>query len=845
MALLLLLAFIIGALTVVAMEAAGLWFLIRFLNRKAERKEIKAKDVASVSSPGDLNLSLSNKQGTVWILVPDQVLKSGLEKKEIMEVTPVRKYARIRDHCLILMEPDGSCVEISLRGCTIVAVSATSLSSRKWAKRYPIKVERRDSAIYRGHKIIYIYLETSWDKESWCKALRLASCNDKEKITWFSELNAEFHSYLTSLNAGYPSFMKPYGGSNTESIDKLIKFDNSSSKVRQFLKKLTKKASKSGQDYKTSGASTSAHEETKVNQKSRSFQDLFLINDIAKVDTAGKIPGIISDDASVTSSVSSAIETGIENHLPQISDEGTLCINVLISRLFFDVKNSSQIKTLIQNRIQRALSNMRIPSYIGEVNCTAVDPGNLPPHVLAMRVLPSNMDEVWSLEIDLEYQGGMVLDFETRLEIRELELEGGETSFGMNNASEATSDLLEGFEDLGKQLKISEETPIDIKQKDEIYDGKGLKLNYLLGSFTECIVKCSTSQNNLICSFKVTSVSPIHYIVYYRELLYGYDNKDFDTLNKAENPKGTAQASSQGSRWKSMLHSISKQVSQVPLALGIKVSSLSGTMRLCMKPPPSDHIWFGFTSMPDIQFNLESFVGDHKITNGHLALFLISRFKTAIRETLVLPNSDSVGIPWMLAEKDDWVPRKAAPFMWYKNNQDSIAANSNNTTKQGIPRCFTGEATQQGGVEANTNTNASTRSLPMSNEKTKDVDSCIPEAMGEYSDACASSSSSMDEATFNENCSQEIRAPLLNKDKSQEFGMTDDNKPDKHLHSPSQIFVEGQTHNSDDEESRMRRIGTRERMRGLGKKMGEKLVVKRRHLEERGRSFVERMRGPS
>lgn len=66
---------------------------------------------------------------------------------------------------------------------------------------------------------------------------------------------------------------------------------------------------------------------------------------------------------------------------------------------------------------------------------------------------------------------------------------------------------------------------------------------------------------------------------------------------------------------------------KVPLSLGIRISSLCGTIRVCMKPPPSDQIWFGFTSMPDIQFNLESFVGDHKITNGRLALFLISRFK--------------------------------------------------------------------------------------------------------------------------------------------------------------------------------------------------------------------------
>lgn len=80
-------------------------------------------------------------QGTLWVLAPDKVPKSGLEektpteqrkRKEILEVTPVRKHARIRDHYLILKESDGSCAEISLRGCTVVAVSATALPSRKW-----------------------------------------------------------------------------------------------------------------------------------------------------------------------------------------------------------------------------------------------------------------------------------------------------------------------------------------------------------------------------------------------------------------------------------------------------------------------------------------------------------------------------------------------------------------------------------------------------------------------------------------------------------------------------------------------------------------------------------------
>ena len=66
---------------------------------------------------------------------------------------------------------------------------------------------------------------------------------------------------------------------------------------------------------------------------------------------------------------------------------------------------------------------------------------------------------------------------------------------------------------------------------------------------------------------------------------------------------------------------------QVPLSLAIRVASLRGTLRLQIKPPPSDQLWFAFTSMPDIDFNLESSVREHKITSGHIAFFLANRIK--------------------------------------------------------------------------------------------------------------------------------------------------------------------------------------------------------------------------
>lgn len=81
-------------------------------------------------------------QGWVWILEKEKIPKtlpsfdkgsrSQKRKNEIVEVSPVRKHASIKDLSLILIEPDGNLTKIPLSGCTVEAVSATNLPTRKW-----------------------------------------------------------------------------------------------------------------------------------------------------------------------------------------------------------------------------------------------------------------------------------------------------------------------------------------------------------------------------------------------------------------------------------------------------------------------------------------------------------------------------------------------------------------------------------------------------------------------------------------------------------------------------------------------------------------------------------------
>lgn len=100
--------------------------------------------------------------------------------------------------------------------------------------------------------------------------------------------------------------------------------------------------------------------------------------------------------------------------------------------------------------------------------CTGIHLGNLPPYIHGMRVIPSDMNNVMALEIDIEYRGGAVLDIETRVEVGDLDISESMTSNSETTSmDEVASDLLEGIEHYRNELKLSEETAEKMEAKSE------------------------------------------------------------------------------------------------------------------------------------------------------------------------------------------------------------------------------------------------------------------------------------------------------------------------------------------------------------------------------------------
>ncbi|KAG8660137.1 hypothetical protein MANES_02G118200v8 [Manihot esculenta] len=577
--------------------------------------------------------------------------------------------------------------------------------------------------------------------------------------------------------------MKPSAGFIAEPVDRVAKFDGSASKVRSFLKKLARKASKTSIENRGSFSLGHEHEEKKTIDQSHLFRDPTLNSNVVK--TAPTTKALLSSEENIGVLSSSTSSCSTSQHPISVvsdvdyddklnADEGTLCWNLLLSRFFFDAKSSPRIISSLQARIQRTLSNMRTPTYIGQVVCTDLGLGSLPPYIHCIRVLPTDMNEVWAWEVDFEYRAGLVLDIETRLEVKNLQKDMVNTNSESSSVGDVSTDLLEGFEYFGKQLNLSEGTA-DAQE---------------------------------------------------------WENERNHKLDGLKNSTSYSSTSTNVSRWKCILNSIAKQVSQVPLSLSIRVASLRGTLRLHIKPPPSDQLWYGFTSMPDIEFDLESSIGEHKITNGHVALFLINRFKASMRETMVLPNCESLYIPWMLAEKDDWIPRKVAPFMWL-----SREATSDHATAREVD----GSQPDKAKSEAAPHRRASKNDPENKHLKAE----CSQQSFSDYSDAVESSLSSTKPSTQSSNFSQELTDPLLASYEPQAISQQSKGMSERQSPSRSLVDAEKQNHSAvEEDDSKLKRMGRRARMLDLGKKMGDKLEEKRRHIEEKGRSIVEKMRGP-
>jgi hypothetical protein len=215
--------------------------------------------------------------------------------------------------------------------------------------------------------------------------------------------------------------------------------------------------------------------------------------------------------------------------------------------------------------------------------------------------------------------------------------------------------------------------------------------------------------------------------------------------------------------------------------------------------------------------------------------------QAAIRDTLVLPNSESIGIRWMLAEKDDWVPRNVAPFIW-------IHQESGNETSNPIDA----NSLTSGGSKVSASARTSSDGPELKQHKSKNSESRQDPARKSDS-LTLSSISSFSASLRNSKSLEELSKPLLESGQQQETSDSKDNSmpsiESDHeaseekmedvsvCSSPSNsVTMDRSISSFQQDDSKPKKIGKRERMLDLRKKMSEKFEEKKRHIVEKMRA---------
>ncbi|WFD33969.1 hypothetical protein MCUN1_000797 [Malassezia cuniculi] len=81
---------------------------------------------------------------------------------------------------------------------------------------------------------------------------------------------------------------------------------------------------------------------------------------------------------------------------------------------------------------------------------------------------------------------------------------------------------------------------------------------------------------------------------------------------------------------------------RVPIVLAVNLSELDGNVLLLIKPPPSNRLWWGFTTMPEMKIDIEPVVSERRVSWSFVNGIIRNRIRESIADTLVLPHMDDV-----------------------------------------------------------------------------------------------------------------------------------------------------------------------------------------------------------
>jgi len=317
----------------------------------------------------------------------------------------------------------------------------------------------------------------------------------------------------------------------------------------------------------------------------------------------------------------------IDNQKRDTIDQSDACLtflNVYLNRVFYDIHKSEQIKTLLKTRVYNKLLKIKITQWFKSIELTEINMGSTLPRVSWVSNLHQNERGLW-VELGLEYDGVASATIET------CGLTIGDEIPDAGSGAVHLKDLLDETE---SALPIRPATP----------EGEGAtrKVSSRIEAATNSDEEDSAEEDSDSQELPVESVVGLSGSVPDGGIPRA---RWWEVVGNSELVKSGINKLSNSEWW--------KQKTSKKMTLHLEVASLRGVIVLNIPPPPSDRLWYGFKSRPDLGLRIVPFYGENKLGNDN-TLFsrainksidvVVNRLKEEIHKFILLPNMDDIPI---------------------------------------------------------------------------------------------------------------------------------------------------------------------------------------------------------
>lgn len=297
-------------------------------------------------------------------------------------------------------------------------------------------------------------------------------------------------------------------------------------------------------------------------------------------------------------------------------------INALAGRIFYDFLRNPFWANKVQERVQRKLSKLHVPYFVGDLVVCGVNMGSSTPQLHAAGTPHVNARGLW-VDLKVEYSGNFTLSLETKLDLMKLK----RSTVGLDAATHAVHSA--------HSLPPSPGEPAHPRVYTRSPSSDRLLRNLHFDTDTDDSVESSSEEEEEEDGGAAEAGPPT-----------GGGGPTSRRLLKLVDTVAASRYFQHAAEWR-LLQRALMGVSNTRIELSVEVRHLAGTLALNVPPPPTDRLWYGFRGAPELTMVARPRLGDRALSLPILVEFIQKQLKIVFEKVFVLPNMDDLVIPVM------------------------------------------------------------------------------------------------------------------------------------------------------------------------------------------------------